>query len=105
MSVRADLRIAEDRDEPLFDALGDRVLEPARFVVHFVPRHAEHVLQKHFGQPVAAHDAHRDAQALLGERRLAARLVREVAVGGQLLEHAGDRRRRDAQIGGEAGRA
>ena len=61
MPVRAHFRIAQDRDEPLLDALGDRVLEPARLLVHLVPRHPEHVLQEHLGKPVAPDDADRDA--------------------------------------------
>ena len=80
------------------------MFEAARLLVHLVPRHAQHVVQEHFGQAVAPEDADRDREPILGQRGVAACRVGEVAVRSQFLEHAGDRSGRDAEIGGEAGR-
>ena len=104
MAVRAGLRIAEQRHQPVFDALRDRVLEHARFGMHFVPRHAEHVGEQPLGQAVPPQDAHADLQAFARQFHLAARDVLDEAVLVELLQHAGDRRRRDAQRRGEARR-
>ncbi len=91
-------------DEPLFDAVRDGVFEHARLSVDFVPRHAEHVGEQAFRQPVAPHDADRDLETLARQLDVAAHLVLHETVVDELLEHPRDRGRRDAQLGRERGR-
>ncbi len=108
MPVRTHFGIAQKRDEALLDALGDRVLETARFRVHFIPRQSQDLREKTLRESVTAQYAHRDLEAATREFGFAARAMIDVAVGRKLLEHPRNgcgcdtesrskRRRRDAR--------
>jgi len=96
MTVWTRSRVAERLNEPLFDPLGDCMLENAGLGVHLVPRHAEHVGQEPLSQAVAPHDADGDFESLSRQLDISTDFVLDVAVVDELLEHARDRRRRDA---------
>ena len=97
MAVRADLGIAEDGDQALLDAAGDRVLEAAGLGVDLVPRHAEHLGEKALGQAMAPQDAHGDRQPVAREFRFASRPMFDEPVPRELLQHPRHRGRRDPE--------
>jgi hypothetical protein len=66
--------------------------------------YAEHVGEQTFGQAMTPQDADCDLESGAGQLGLAACAVVDVAVAGELLEHARDRGGRDAEFGCEAGR-
>ncbi len=101
MSVRTRLRITQSRDQTFFDARGDGVLEDACLGIDFVPRHAQHVGEQPLRQPIAPHDANRNLEALSRQLDIAAHFMLDVAVVHELFQHSGDRRRRNAQLGGK----
>ena len=64
----------------VFDAFGNRVFEDARFGIHFVPRHLQHVGEKAFRQPIAPNDADGNFEAFARQADVAAHFVLHVAV-------------------------
>ena len=50
MPVRIDLRIAEDRRDPIFKSFRDEVLQPFCLFMHFIPRVLQNVVKKQFQQ-------------------------------------------------------
>ena len=52
MPVRVDLRITENRRNPVFKPLRNEVFQAFGFVVHLVPGVLQHVMKKQFKQPV-----------------------------------------------------
>ena len=72
MPVRAGLGIAEDFDEPFFDAVRDGVLENAGLSIDLIPWHAEHIGEQAFRQTVAAYDADGHFQTLARKTNVAA---------------------------------
>jgi hypothetical protein len=50
MPVRVDFRIAEDRRDPIFKSLRDKMFKPFCFFMHFVPRVLQNVMKKQFQQ-------------------------------------------------------
>ncbi len=76
------------------------MLENARFGIDFVPRHAEHVGEQTLRQSVAAYDSDRDLETLSRQFDVTAHFVFHVSVVDELLEHPGNRRRRDSELGG-----
>ena len=46
MPVRIDLRIAENRRDPIFKPLRDEVFQPFRLIVNFIPRVVEEIVEE-----------------------------------------------------------
>jgi len=69
VAVRARLRIAEYRDEALFDSAGNRVFEHARFIVDLRRRHAQDVGEETLRLAMTAHDAYRYFQLFVCQLR------------------------------------
>jgi len=54
MPVRVDFGIAENCSNAVFKTLGDKVLQPLRFLMHFVPGILQNVMQEEFEQAMMA---------------------------------------------------
>ena len=64
--MRTRRRIFEQFQQTRFDVGRDGMFEHARFVMHLIPRHAEHVVQEDLGEPVSAQHARRDLEPVVG---------------------------------------
>ncbi|MFY9779868.1 MAG: hypothetical protein WAJ85_05075 [Candidatus Baltobacteraceae bacterium] len=102
--MRTHFGIAQECDKALFDALRDRVLETATFLMHFIPRQPQKLREETLRKTVATYDSHRDLEAALGELGFTPCAMIDEAVGRKLLEHPRNRCRRNAESGCEGGR-
>jgi hypothetical protein len=101
MAVRARLRIAHRADHVLLECRRHRVLEPLGFLVHVVPRDADHVGQEPLDQPVATDDRLGLLMPAVGEQKRPVVVARDIAVLLETAQHLVHRRGREPHRAGD----
>ena len=95
--MRAALRVAEARLDPLDHLVGERVAERVRVHVRFGGGVAHEVREQALDDPVLAHDLLRARAARLRQQRLLVLSPFDQALGLEPLQHLSGRRPRDAE--------
>ena len=97
MTVRIQLRPAEQLEDPLLHPFGDDVLEALGLVVDLVKAVAEHLDEEHLQKAVVPDQLESDFAAFAGQLLAAVAVVLDEALGVEPVDHLADAWGRDAE--------
>jgi len=105
VAMGVELRVAKLGGDALFKALGDEVLEALGFLMDLVPRVVEDSVEEGLDEAMVANDLEGALFSGFGEPDAVVLLVDDHGWlrGGELLQHVGDGRGGDGEMGGDFG--
>src|ERR1700740_3029527 len=103
MPMGIEFRMSELRPDALLETLGDKMFKPLSLLVNFLDRVIEDFIEKRFDEPVMPKDLQSATLSMRREPHPATLLVCNVGrlIGGELLQHVGNRRGRDGEVLGQ----
>jgi hypothetical protein len=101
--MRIQFRVPKFSGDPLFELLGDEMLQTFGFLVQFVDRVIEHTEKEGLDQPVMANDLKSPLSAVFRKPDTSMRLILDEWMVGssELLQHVGDRGRSNPEPSGQ----